>query len=84
MDGPITFGIAMAALNAILIPVLKVMWDKTKDAEALAVRALEKLNEHKLHVAQDYISLAMFEKFEERLFDELETIKGKLDRKADK
>lgn len=74
----------MAALNAILIPVLKVMWDKTKDAEALAVRALEKLNEHKLHVAQDYISLAMFEKFEERLFDELETIKGKLDRKADK
>lgn len=55
-----------------------------KESKEIGIDALEKLNAHKLHVAQDYISLAAFEKFETRLFGELETIKNKLDQKADK
>ena len=54
------------------------------EAEALAIRALDTINQHKLHVAENYTSLKRLEALEAALFKKLDTIEGKLDMKADK
>lgn len=57
---------------------------RADEGHALAVRALDKLNEHKTHVAETYTSLQRFEGFESALFKKLDSIESKLDGKADK
>ena len=98
MSGAEIFAAAMAIMNVIGVPVFMKLFKDIRDADKsataalalalegkeLSVDALDKLNQHKLHVAQDYISLAAFEKFETRLFNDIEIIKTKLDAKADK
>lgn len=100
------FGAGMAILNVIFIPILKVMWDRIKEAKeegiaqaafaikevtaisdeakALAIDALDKLHAHKLHIAENYISVKRFEGFEATLFKKLDSIESKLDGKQDK
>lgn len=55
-----------------------------QEAKDIALDALKRHNAFELMVTREYVSMAHFEKFEERLFSEIETIKRKLDAKADK
>ena len=54
------------------------------EAKTLAVRGLDKLNEHRLEIAQHYVSAERLEKLEAALFRKLDAIEAKLDGKADK
>ena len=90
MTGAEIFAITMALINVVGMPVLLKIFSDVRAADKVAVaafalaaegkllssEALEKLHAHKLHVAQDYISTQAFEKFETRLFNELESIKA--------
>ena len=55
-----------------------------EDAKKIALDVYNRHSAFELLVSKEYVSMKHFEKFEERLFDELETIKRKLDDKADK
>ena len=82
-------------ISGVCWPVLKVLWgriEQTKteamnaaaEAEKLAISALDKINQHRLHVAESYTSLKRFEGFETALFKKLDSIEDKLDGKVDK
>lgn len=58
--------------------------EKAKEAKELAVSALDKLNLHKLHVAEQYVHAERFTAFESAIFRKLDTIEAKLDGKQDK
>ena len=55
-----------------------------EEAKRIGLDSLRRHNEFELKVTRDYVSMAHFDKFEERLFSDLEIIKNKLDNKADK
>lgn len=57
---------------------------KAQEGKELAIRALDRLNDHKLHTAEKYVSREHFDTFESRLFSEIGEIKDRLDRKADR
>lgn len=71
-------GVKQAALA--IIPIQ----ETANEAKKLSIEALSRLNQFELRVAKEYVSQQHFEKFEDRLFREIETIKDKLDDKADK
>lgn len=57
---------------------------RTEEAHMLAVRALDSLNTHRIHVAESFVSAKRYEAFEGKIMDSLERIEAKLDRKVDK
>lgn len=71
-------GIKQAGLA--MAPVLAL----ASESKLIAIDALSRLNQLELRIAKEYVSQQHFERFETRLFQELETIKEKLDNKADK
>ena len=75
--------------------ILKLLFDRinqakldamalAQEAKNIALDALKRHNEFELKVTKDYVSAAQFEKFEDRLFKELDDIKESLKSKADK
>ena len=58
--------------------------ERMQETHGLAVRGLDELNRHKLHIAENYVSTKRFEGFEAALFKKLDVIEDKLDRKVDK
>lgn len=54
------------------------------EGKKLAIEAKKDLGELKVHIAENYISVKRFEGFETALFKKLDSIEGKLDKKADK
>lgn len=95
MDGQTLFNIGISIAAGLGIPLLTFFWNRIKEskeesmklaqeAKDIALNALQRHNAFELTVTKEYVSMQHFEKFEQRLFGELETIKDKLDNKADK
>lgn len=57
---------------------------RAEEALSTAERSRQELHDHKLHVAENYISVKRFEGFETAIFKKLDAIENKLDGKADK
>lgn len=93
MTGAEIFAAAMALLNVVGVPIVMRLFNgmnKAKEdataglalageAKGIALDFAKELNQHKLHVAQEYLSVQafekVFEKFETRVMGELEAIK---------
>lgn len=54
------------------------------EAKEIALQALRDLNQFKLQASDKYISGQTFDRFQERLFDELKEIKAMVNMKVDK
>lgn len=84
--------ILISIVIAVILPVLgwfAKQWaanahKKADDAHARADHAVDQLHQIKLHVAENYVSLKRFESFEKAIFDKLDAISDKIDKKADK
>lgn len=85
-------GVTISMVILVILPVLgwfAKQWaanahKKADDAHARADHAIEQLHQNKLHVAENYVSLKRFESFEGAIFDKLDAIADKIDKKADK
>ena len=63
---------------------LKVMWDAVKDLQAADKVLVEKVNSIEILVAGNYMSKQDFDKIAAAIFQKLDKIEDKLDRKVDK
>lgn len=84
MSDSVIISLVGLVVSGVCLPVIKYLFGRIKDVEGIAISALDKLNQLKLHVAENYTSLKRFEGFETALFKKLDTIEEKLDHKADK
>lgn len=64
--------------------VFRMIFSKLKDHEEINVNMDKKIDEHRLHVAENYAPKDYIEKMESRLISHLVRIEEKLDKKADK
>ena len=63
---------------------LKVMWDAVKDLQSADKVLVEKVNSIEILVAGNYMSKQDFDKIAVAIFQKLDKIEDKLDRKVDK
>ena len=63
---------------------LKVMWDAVKDLQAAVKILVEKVNTIEILIAGNYMSKSDFDKIAAAIFQKLDKIEDKLDRKVDK
>ncbi len=63
---------------------LKVMWDAVKDLQSADKVLVEKVNSIEILVAGNYMSKQDFDKIAAAIFQKLDKIEDKLDRKVDK
>ena len=63
---------------------LKVMWDAVKDLQAADKVLVEKVSSIEILVAGNYMSKQDFDKIAAAIFQKLDKIEDKLDRKVDK
>lgn len=84
MSDSVIISLIGLVVSSICLPVIKYLFGRIKEVELLAISALDKLNQLKLHVAENYTSLKRFEGFENALFKKLDSIEEKLDHKVDK
>jgi hypothetical protein len=63
---------------------MRVMWDSLKDLRSQDAALAEKVSRIEVLVAGQYVKKDEFERAVQRLFDKLEHIEMKIDRKVDK
>lgn len=63
---------------------MRVMWDSLKDLRSQDAALAEKVSRIEVLVAGEYVKKDEFERAVQRLFDKLEHIEMKIDRKVDK
>ena len=63
---------------------LKVMWEAVKDLQSADKVLVEKVNSIEILVAGNYMTRADFDKIGAAIFQKLDKIEDKLDRKVDK
>ena len=63
---------------------LKVMWDAVKDLQAADKILVEKVNTIEILIAGNYMSKSDFDKIAAAIFQKLDKIEDKLERKVDK
>ena len=63
---------------------LKVLWDAVKDLQSADKVLVEKVNSIEILVAGNYMSKQDFDKIAAAIFQKLDKIEDKLDRKVDK
>jgi len=78
------FNYALALCGALGGWVLKVIWDAVKDLQAADKVLVEKVNTIEILIAGNYMSKTDFDKIAAAIFEKLDKIDDKLDRKADK
>lgn len=104
-DWGVVASIVLGGLNILLLPLVRMLWNKISladsasakaltdsetaantahEAKRLAVMALDKLNEHRIHVAENFTHNKAFSEFRTELFAKLDQIERKVDSKADK
>lgn len=95
MDWQTLFNIAISVCGMAGVPLLKFIWDRIESAKqesmtlgqegkTIALDALRRHNEFRQEATEKFVSMAHFDKFETRLFAELEKITDKLDSKQDR
>ena len=78
------FNYALALCGALGGWVLKVIWDAVKDLQAADKVLVEKVNTIEILIAGNYMSKSDFDKIAAAIFQKLDKIEDKLDRKVDK
>lgn len=78
------FNYALALCGALGGWVLKVIWDAVKDLQTADKVLVEKVNTIEILIAGNYMSKSDFDKIAAAIFQKLDKIDDKLDRKADK
>lgn len=71
-------------VNIILGAALTMMWDSYKELKKSDKELAEKVNNIEVIVAGQYVKREDFEKVADQIFNKLDKIMEKLDRKADK
>ena len=78
------FNYALALCGALGGWVLKVIWDAVKDLQSADKVLVEKVNTIEILIAGNYMSKSDFDKIAAAIFQKLDKIEDKLDRKVDK
>tara|TARA_R110000744_G_C19371646_1_gene562794 strand:- start:25202 stop:25456 length:255 start_codon:yes stop_codon:yes gene_type:complete len=71
-------------LSMILGILLRAMWTAVRDLQSADKQVLEKVNSIEVLVAGGYVKKDEFDRHTTALFDKLDRIEDKLDKKADK
>jgi hypothetical protein len=78
------FNIIVSVAGALCGWWLKVMWDSLRELRSIDQALSEKVSRIEVLVAGEYVKKEDFERSIQRLFDKLDHIEMKIDRKADK
>jgi hypothetical protein len=84
MDFQDLYNTAMGFVLALGGWVMRVIWDNLKDLRTQDLALAEKVSRIEVLVAGEYVRKDELERVVQRLFDKLEHIEMKIDRKADK
>lgn len=84
MDFQDLYNTAMGFILALGGWVMRVIWDNLKDLRTQDNALAEKVSRIEVLVAGEYVKKDEFERAVQRLFDKLEHIEMKIDRKVDK
>lgn len=84
MELQVLFNIAIGAASALCGWWIKVMWDSLRELRTMDQALSEKVSRIEVLVAGEYVKKEDFERSIQRLFDKLDHIEMKIDRKADK
>jgi hypothetical protein len=84
MDFQDLYNTAMGFVLALGGWVMRVIWDNLKDLRTQDTALAEKVSRIEVLVAGEYVRKDELERVVQRLFDKLEHIEMKIDRKADK
>lgn len=84
MDFQDLYNTAMGFVLALGGWVMRVIWDNLKDLRTQDLALAEKVSRIEVLVAGEYVKKDELERAVQRLFDKLEHIEMKIDRKADK
>ena len=84
MDFQDLYNTAMGFVLALCGWVMRVIWDNLKDLRTQDTALAEKVSRIEVLVAGEYVRKDELERVVQRLFDKLEHIEMKIDRKADK
>lgn len=84
MELQVLFNIVIGVASALCGWWLKVMWDSLRDLRTMDQALSEKVSRIEVLVAGEYVKKEDFERSIQRLFDKLDHIEMKIDRKADK
>lgn len=77
-------GIVVTGLFSLVGWVIGMIFGKIRDHETIHTVIDKKIDDHRLHVAENYTPRDYIEKMEGRLVSHLVRIEDKLDKKADK
>ena len=84
MDFQDLYNTAIGFIMALAGWVMRVIWDNLKDLRTQDNVLAEKVSRIEVLVAGEYVKKDEFERAVQRLFDKLEHIEMKIDRKVDK
>ena len=75
---------ALTGLSALLGFLLHAVWQATKDLQRADAELAKRVGEIEVLVAGNYVSRQEFDRVIDKLFNKLDAIELKLDKKADK
>jgi len=84
MEPQSIFDIAISVIGALGGWILKTIWDAIKELQKDDKELSEKLSHVEVLVAGGYVKVDKFDMVVNKIFDKLEKIDNKLDRKVDK